>query len=141
MTQPNSVQLPREPAEVRYNADIIAGALMVPESRIIADLLLRGVTAEGWTEAIAGQNVLKIRTRDRANRITKLIRGRLETMGPLALSVILAPFGTSLVLASRFSLGQGPLLPSTSLRAVAVSAVAAFAQVEQPLAGAASPLS
>lgn len=82
MTQQNSVQPPREPAEVRYSADIIAGALMVPESRIIADLLLRGVTAEGWTDAIAGQNVLKVRTRDRANRITKLIRGRLETMGP-----------------------------------------------------------
>lgn len=82
MTQPNSVQPPREPAEVRYSADIIAGALMVPESRIIADLLLRGVTAEGWTDAIAGQNVLKVRTRDRANRITKLIRGRLEPMGP-----------------------------------------------------------
>lgn len=82
MTQPNSVQPPQDPAEVRYSADIIAGALMVPESRIIADLLLRGVTAEGWTDAIAGQNVLKVRTRDRANRITKLIRGRLETMGP-----------------------------------------------------------
>lgn len=82
MTQPNSVQPPQDPAEVRYSADIIAGALMVPESRIIADLLLRGVTAEGWTEAIAGQNVLKVRTRDRANRVTKLIRGRLETMGP-----------------------------------------------------------
>ena len=67
---------------MRYSADIIAGGLMVPESRIIADLLLRGVTAEGWTDAVAGQNVLKVRTRDRANRITKLIRGRLETMGP-----------------------------------------------------------
>lgn len=67
---------------MRYSADIIAGALMVPESRIIADLLLRGVTAEGWTDAIAVRNVLKVRTRGRANRITKLIRGRLETMGP-----------------------------------------------------------
>ncbi len=67
---------------MRYSADIIAGALMIPESRIIADLLLRGVTAEGWTDAIAVRNVLKVRTRGRANRITKLIRGRLETMGP-----------------------------------------------------------
>ena len=82
MIQPNSVQPPQDPAEVRYSADIIAGGLMVPESRIIADLLLRGVTAEGWTDAIAVRNVLKVRTRGRANRITKLIRGRLETMGP-----------------------------------------------------------
>jgi hypothetical protein len=59
----------------------------------------------------------------------------------LAISVIQTPFGTSLVLASRFSLGQGPLFPSTSLRAVAVSAVAAFAQVKQSLAGTATPLS
>jgi hypothetical protein len=31
-----------EVAEMRYKADIIAGALKLPESRIIADLLLRG---------------------------------------------------------------------------------------------------
>lgn len=82
MTQPSSVQRPKDVAEVRYSGDIIAGALMVPESRIIADLLLRGITAEGWKDAIVVRNVLKVRHPDRANRITKLIRGRLETMGP-----------------------------------------------------------
>lgn len=70
----------REPAEVRYRADIIAGALMVPESRIIAGLLLRGVDEEAWTEAIVEQNVLKARRKAIAMRVSRLIRGRLETM-------------------------------------------------------------
>src|SRR5919205_3906058 len=69
-------------AEVRYKADLTAGALKVPESRVIADLLLRGVDAEGWKDAIVRQNVLKARSPATATRLTKLIRGRLATMGP-----------------------------------------------------------
>jgi hypothetical protein len=71
-----------EVAEVRYKADITAGALKVPESRVIADLLLRGVDAEGWKDAIVTKNVLQARSPATAMRLTKLIRGRLETMGP-----------------------------------------------------------
>jgi hypothetical protein len=71
-----------EVAEIRYKADITAGALKVPESRIIASLLLRDVEADGWKEAIIQQNVLKARTPSTASRLTRLIRGRLETMGP-----------------------------------------------------------
>lgn len=70
-----------EVAEVRYRADITAGSLKVPESRIIADLLLRGVDAGGWKDAIVKRNVLKARNTATATRLTKLIRGRLETMG------------------------------------------------------------
>jgi hypothetical protein len=68
-------------AEVRYRADITAGSLKVAESRIIADLLLRGIDADGWKEAIEKRNVLKCHTLATATRLTKLIRGRLETMG------------------------------------------------------------
>ena len=64
-----------EVAEMRYKADITAGALKVPESRIIADLLLRGVDAEGWKDAIVKQNVLQARSPATATRLTKLIRG------------------------------------------------------------------
>jgi Putative inner membrane protein (DUF1819) len=71
-----------EVAEVRYKADITAGALKVAESRIIAGLLLRGVDAEGWKDAIVKRNVLQVRSPATATRITKLIRGRLETMEP-----------------------------------------------------------
>lgn len=67
---------------MRYRADIIAGALFVPESRLIAALLLDGVDADGWKDAIVTQNMLKARSRATALRLARLVRGRLETMGP-----------------------------------------------------------
>ena len=45
--------------QYRYRADITAGALKVPESRVIADLLLRELDAEGWKDAIVKNNVLQ----------------------------------------------------------------------------------
>jgi hypothetical protein len=69
-------------SEMRYKADITAGALKLPESRIIADLLLRDVDAAGWKNAIVTRNVLQARSPATAIRLTKLIRGRLETMRP-----------------------------------------------------------
>src|SRR3954468_1125728 len=71
-----------EVAEVRYKADITAGALKLPESRVIADLLLSQVDAEGWKDAIVTKNVLQARNPATAKRLTKLLRGRLELMGP-----------------------------------------------------------
>ena len=38
---------------LRYRADITAGSLKLPESRLIADLLLRQVDAEGWKERMS----------------------------------------------------------------------------------------
>jgi hypothetical protein len=70
-----------EVAELRYKADITAGALKLPESRLIADLLLRHVDAEVWKDAIVTKNVLQARNPATARRLTTLIRGRLETMG------------------------------------------------------------
>ena len=67
---------------MRYKADITAGALKLPESRIIADLLLRNVDAEGWSDAILTKNALQARNPATAQRLTRLIRGRLETMRP-----------------------------------------------------------
>jgi hypothetical protein len=37
---------------IRYQADISAGALKVPEQRVIADLLLLGVDEQGWKIAL-----------------------------------------------------------------------------------------
>jgi hypothetical protein len=68
--------------ELRYRADITAGALKVPESRVIANLLLRKVDDEGWKDAIVKRNVLQAHNPATARRLTQLIRGRLETMGP-----------------------------------------------------------
>ena len=67
---------------MRYRADITAGSLKLPESRLIADLLLRQVDVEGWKDAILTKNVLQARNPATARRLTKLIRGRLEALGP-----------------------------------------------------------
>lgn len=65
---------------MRYRADITAGALKIPESRIIADLLLRGVNENDWKDAIIKENILQARNPATAIRLTRLIRGRLELM-------------------------------------------------------------
>jgi len=65
-----------------YKADITAGALKLPESRLVANLLLRQVDSDGWREAIITNNILQARSPSTARRLTQLIRGRLETMGP-----------------------------------------------------------
>jgi hypothetical protein len=67
--------------KMRYKADITAGALKLPESRLIADLLLRQINDEGWEDAIVKKNILQARNSATARRLTRLIRGRLETMG------------------------------------------------------------
>jgi len=71
-----------EVVEMRYKAEITAGALKLPESRIIADLLLRRVDAEGWKDAIVTKNILQARSPATARRLTTLVRDRLATMGP-----------------------------------------------------------
>jgi len=65
---------------MRYQADLTAGALKVPESRVVADLLLRGVDKAGWKKALYEENVLQSRSPMTAKRFRTLIRGRLETM-------------------------------------------------------------
>jgi hypothetical protein len=65
---------------MRYRADITAGSLKVPESRIIADLLLQGIDETGWKEALYDQNVLQARSPRTAERLALLLRGRLELM-------------------------------------------------------------
>lgn len=65
---------------MRYRADITAGALKVTESRVVADLLLRGVDQAGWRKALYDQNILQARSAQTAKRLRTLIRSRLETM-------------------------------------------------------------
>ena len=65
---------------MRYHADITAGSLKVPESRIIADLLLRDCDQEAWNAALYTDNLLQTRSPATAKRLAQLLRGRLETM-------------------------------------------------------------
>jgi hypothetical protein len=64
----------------RYKANFTRGGLMVPESRIIADLLLQGVDAAGWKQAIEIDNVLAKRSKTTAVTKARLVRARLQTM-------------------------------------------------------------
>ncbi len=66
----------------RYKADIAGGALKLPESRIIAGLLLDQVSAEDWRHAIEHENVLQKRSPGTAARQASLLRARLQTMTP-----------------------------------------------------------
>ncbi len=69
-----------ERTATRYSADITAGSLKVPESRVIAQLLLRGVDKHGWKAALYDANVLQARSPETAKRLGNLIRQRLQTM-------------------------------------------------------------
>ena len=63
---------------MRYSANLTAGSLKLPESRIIADLLLRGIDEGQWKDAIIKQNVLQARNPATAIRLARLILGSLE---------------------------------------------------------------
>lgn len=65
-----------------YKADIAGGSLKVYESRIIADLLLRKLTAAGWRQAIEVDNVLQKTSIGTAKRQASLIKARLKLMSP-----------------------------------------------------------
>jgi hypothetical protein len=67
---------------MRYKADITAGSLKVPESRIIADLLLRGIDDRDWKRALLMDNPLQSRSPATTIRLARLIRKRLELMKP-----------------------------------------------------------
>ena len=69
-------------AEYVYKANITAGALLVPESRKIADLMLRGVSSQAWKNAIEEQNILQKLSASSSKRIAAYIRARLELMTP-----------------------------------------------------------
>ncbi|AUB83045.1 DUF1819 family protein [Candidatus Thiodictyon syntrophicum] len=64
----------------RYQANFTKGGLMVPESRRVAELLLAGVDAAGWKQAIEGDNLLRKRSPTTASTKALLIRARLRTM-------------------------------------------------------------
>jgi hypothetical protein len=68
--------------ESRYKADIAGGSLKLQESRVVAGLLLDGVTDAEWKDAIEVANVLQKRSPGTAKRQASLMRVRLETLKP-----------------------------------------------------------
>jgi hypothetical protein len=61
-----------------YLGDLIGGSLMIRESQIIAELLLKKPTQEEWFDAITNQNILQKRSDASAKRNASTIKKRLE---------------------------------------------------------------
>ena len=75
-----TIKINKRGRRLGYHADLTAGSLKVPESRIIADLLLRDLDNQAWDTALYEENVLQARSPKTASRLALLVRGRLETM-------------------------------------------------------------
>lgn len=65
-----------------YTATITSASLRLRESRIVADLLLQDVDNAAWKRAIFDDNQLQMRSVESIKRISRLLRTRLEPMGP-----------------------------------------------------------
>ena len=70
----------KEEMTKKYNGDIVAGSLLVAESRKIAQLLLEDVSGDKWNKAIIIDNILQKRSPAAAKRHARLIKKRLHTM-------------------------------------------------------------
>jgi hypothetical protein len=67
---------------LRYKANITAGALLVHESRKIAELMLSEVGPDEWKRVIQNQNILQRLSPASSIRIANFIRSRLRLMTP-----------------------------------------------------------
>jgi len=67
---------------LHYKANITAGALLVPESRKIADLMLKNISKEEWKHEIEETNILQRLSVSSSKRIASFIKARLGLMTP-----------------------------------------------------------
>ena len=65
-----------------YTATITSASLRLREGRIIAGLLLKGVSQLEWKQATLEQNVLQMGSPESIRRISGLLRARLKPFGP-----------------------------------------------------------
>ena len=66
--------------KLHYIANITAGALLIPESRKIADLMIREVADEEWKKAIEEENILQKLSVSSSKRVASFIKSRLGMM-------------------------------------------------------------
>lgn len=69
-------------SEFSYKSDLTGGSLMVRESRVIANLLLKNATEDEWLQEIQFDNALQKRTPATARRNAQALRKRLEPLEP-----------------------------------------------------------
>lgn len=67
---------------MRYKANITAGGLKVPESRIVSDLLLQGMDWPSIRQQVLDANIFQYPTPGSGLSIGGLIHARLNLMGP-----------------------------------------------------------
>jgi hypothetical protein len=72
----------------RYNAEIVAGALLPVESRIVAQLLLDGVSGQELNNLLTVENVLQKRSPATATRKAELIKKRFQLVNENLISII-----------------------------------------------------
>ncbi|MBF0468022.1 MAG: DUF1819 family protein [Desulfamplus sp.] len=63
-----------------YSGEIVAGALLLEESRKVARLLIDDVNTQEWYQAVVIDNILQKRSPEAAKRQARLIRSRLLLM-------------------------------------------------------------
>ncbi len=73
-----------------YLGDLTGGSLLITESRIIAESLLKNFPEDEWKSLIVEQNVLQKKSRQTAIRYARTIRGRIEGLGEEFMSRLLA---------------------------------------------------
>ncbi|MCK5819039.1 MAG: DUF1819 family protein [Psychromonas sp.] len=63
-----------------YLGDLIGGSLMIRESQIVTELLLKKPSKEEWNEAIVNKNILQKRSDASAKRNASTIQKRLTDL-------------------------------------------------------------
>ncbi|MBG0773464.1 DUF1819 family protein [Oleidesulfovibrio alaskensis] len=71
-----------------YNGEIVAGSLLIPESRVIANLLIEGADDHLFHQKVIIENILQKRSPASAKRQAKLIRNRLGSFDGELLQLI-----------------------------------------------------
>jgi hypothetical protein len=64
-----------------YTATISSASLRLRECRLVADLLLKGVSKEEWDRAILEDNILQMNSEVGVRRFANQLRNRLEPLG------------------------------------------------------------
>ena len=76
--------------QITYNGDIVAGSLLVRESRIIAGMLLDDGCEADWHRAVVIENVLQKKSPVTAKKQMRLIKNRLLLMKPALWKLVAA---------------------------------------------------
>lgn len=64
-----------------YLGDLIGGSLLITESRIIAESLLKNLPDDEWKSLVIGENILQKKSGQTAIRYARTVRWRIEGLG------------------------------------------------------------